>query len=145
MPFICLFFAFSQTTIAQNNTNEQFGTIVAQVIAFREAKGNIQLVLFNKASDFPELEKKYKLERVSVTSKSVVEVRFENVPYGTYAIAGLHDENKSGNMDYTWLGLPEEGYCFSNDCKPFLSAPSFSQAKFTLNQKEKVLKITMQY
>jgi uncharacterized protein (DUF2141 family) len=85
------------------------------------------------------------MKKAAVANSSVVELRFDKIPYGSYAIAGLHDENKSGEMDYTWLGMPKEGYCFSNDCKPFLSAPTFSQAKFTLNQKEKVVYITMQY
>jgi uncharacterized protein (DUF2141 family) len=123
----------------------QTGSIVAKVIAFRNGNGDIQLTLYNKEKEFPEVNMGMVTKDTRVVNKSVVEVRFDNVPYGTYAIAGLHDENNSGNMDYTWLGLPDEGYCFSNDAKPFLSPPSFSSAMFKLNQKEKVVYITMQY
>ena len=80
-----------------------------------------------------------------VKNSSVMEVKFENVPFGTYAIAGLHDENRSGDMDFSWMGMPKEGYCFSNDAKPFLSAPTFSEAKFKLDKPQKVLQIAMQY
>jgi uncharacterized protein (DUF2141 family) len=125
--------------------NLQKGTIIAKVIAFRNAEGNIQLSLFDKENRFPELDMRMITHVLPVINSSVMEVRFENVPFGTYAIAGLHDENKSGNMDFSWLGLPKEGYCFSNDARPRFSPPSFSSAKFVLDKPEKVLYIAMQY
>lgn len=121
------------------------GTIIVRVVAFRSATGNIHLSLYNKEERFPDKDMRIRLLKVPVTNSSVVEMKFENVPYGTYAIAGLHDENRSGDMDYTWMGMPKEGYCFSNDAKPFLSAPSFSEAKFKLDKPQKVVQIAMQY
>ena len=121
------------------------GTIIVRVTAFRSAAGNIHLSLYNKEERFPDEDMRIRLLKVPVTNSSVVEMKFENVPYGTYAIAGLHDENRSGSMDYTWMGMPKEGYCFSNDAKPFLSAPSFSEAKFKLDKPQKVVQIAMQY
>jgi uncharacterized protein (DUF2141 family) len=121
------------------------GTIIVRVVAFRAATGNIHLSLYNKEERFPDKDMRIRLLKVPVTNSSVVEMKFENVPYGTYAIAGLHDENRSGDMDYTWMGMPKEGYCFSNDAKPFLSAPSFSEAKFKLDKPQKIVQIAMQY
>jgi uncharacterized protein (DUF2141 family) len=121
------------------------GTIIVRVIAFRSASGDIQLSLYNKAERFPDMDMRMVTKKTSVINKSVVEVKFENVPFGTYAIAGLHDENRSGDMDYSWVGLPKEGYCFSNDAKPFLSPPSFSEAQFKLDKPQKVIQIAMQY
>lgn len=126
-------------------SNGQSGTIIAKVIAFRKASGSLSLSLYDKEKKFPDHEMRMITKLEPVANSSVVEIRFEKVPYGIYAIAGHHDENNSGDMDYSWLGLPQEGYCFSNDAKPFLSAPSFKEAKFNLNQKEKVVYITMQY
>ena len=140
--FVCLLMPLG---LVGQTSNGQYGTIVAKVVAFRKASGNIQLSLYDKDKKFPDLDMRIQTKIETVTNGSVVEVRFEKVPFGTYAIAGLHDENKSGEMDYSWMGLPQEGYCFSNDAKPFLSPPSFSQAKFKLDQKEKVVYITMQY
>ena len=37
-----------------------------------------------------------------------------NLPYGTYAISVLDDENNNAEMDRT-LGMPREGYGFSNN------------------------------
>jgi uncharacterized protein (DUF2141 family) len=41
-----------------------------------------------------------------------------------------NDENMNGKLDTNWLGIPEEGYGFSNDVKALLDAPSFSAASF---------------
>ena len=55
---------------------------------------------------------------------------FANVPYGTYAIAAFHDEDGDGEFDKR-LGVPVEGYCFSNRATPKrLRPPSFDDAKF---------------
>jgi uncharacterized protein (DUF2141 family) len=40
---------------------------------------------------------------------------FEGIPSGTYALVVLHDENMNGKLDTNWLGVPKEGYGFSND------------------------------
>lgn len=49
---------------------------------------------------------------------------------GRYAIALLADENDDGEMGLDLLGLPTEGYGFSNDVRPTLSAPGFDSASF---------------
>ncbi|MEM7040197.1 MAG: DUF2141 domain-containing protein, partial [Bacteroidota bacterium] len=133
-------FTFSQTPDLQR------GTIVVKVIAFRKASGDLHLSLYNKPTGFPrDLSKRIGFKKPRITNKSVMEVRFEDLPFGTYAIAGLHDENSSGEMDYNFIGIPKEGYCFSNDARPVLSAPSYDSAKFKLDRKEKVVYIAMQY
>ena len=124
----------------------QTGTIIAKILAFRNSNGNIQLTLYNQDEGFPEdLETSLETKAIKLTNRDVAEVHFPNLPYGTYAIAGLHDENYNEDMDYNWIGMPKEGYCFSNDAKPILSPPSFTKAKFELNQKQKIVYITMQY
>ena len=55
---------------------------------------------------------------------------FEEISPGTYALSIIHDENMNGRLDTNWLGIPNEGYAFSNDVKVFLAAPSFSVASF---------------
>lgn len=134
------------TSIGFNFVQGQTGTIIAKVLAFRNTNGNIEITLYNQEKGFPrDLDTSVETKRIKVVNRDVMEIRFTNMPYGTYAIAGLHDENYSEDMDYNWIGMPKEGYCFSNDAKPVLSPPSYDSAKFTLNQKQKIVYITMQY
>jgi len=55
---------------------------------------------------------------------------FEDIPPRTYALTVIHDENMNGKLDTNWLGIPTEGYGFSNDAKALLGAASFSAASF---------------
>ena len=55
---------------------------------------------------------------------------FEDILPGTYSLTVIHDENMNGKLDTNLLGIPTEGYGFSNDVKALLGAPSFSAASF---------------
>jgi uncharacterized protein (DUF2141 family) len=55
-------------------------------------------------------------------------ITFDGLPGGRYAVVVFHDENDNGLLDANALGVPTEGYGFSNDARGFLSAPSFDAA-----------------
>ncbi len=57
----------------------------------------------------------------------------------------LHDENMNGRIDYNWLGIPREGYGFSNDARGTLGAPSFEQAAFVYDGKTLDLTVSLRY
>ena len=46
------------------------------------------------------------------------------------AFAGMHDENGNRRMDRDLIGLPQEGYMFSNDVRGDFGPPSFGAAAF---------------
>ncbi len=46
------------------------------------------------------------------------------------AFAGMHDEDADGEFDRDILGLPQEGYAFSNDVREAFGPPSFEAAAF---------------
>ena len=50
---------------------------------------------------------------------------------GRYALVMFQDANSNGNLDLGPFG-PREGYGFSNNVRPFLSAPSLASALFTV-------------
>lgn len=53
---------------------------------------------------------------------------FTQLPPGRYAAIVVHDENDDGRLNTNGMGVPAEGYGFSNDARGFLSAPSFDAA-----------------
>lgn len=55
---------------------------------------------------------------------------FAGVPPGDYAVTVFHDENDNGKFDMNWMGMPLEGYGFSNNVKPRFKAPSFDECEF---------------
>lgn len=52
---------------------------------------------------------------------------------GRYAFAFFHDADGDNVMDTDSIGIPQEGYGFSNDVRPGLSAPSFESAAFEVS------------
>lgn len=57
-----------------------------------------------------------------------IKVTLHDLPAGDYAIKLFHDENDNGELDSNLLGLPQEGYGFSNNAGAFGPA-SFADAK----------------
>ncbi|MFZ5790244.1 MAG: DUF2141 domain-containing protein [Pseudomonadota bacterium] len=73
-----------------------------------------------------------------------VELVFRDIPPGRYAIQLFEDENDNKKMDFTLLGLPKERFGFSNNARPFLSAPSFERAAFWVGDDDVTLTIELQ-
>jgi len=61
-----------------------------------------------------------------------IKVTLHNMPSGNYAVKLFHDANDNGEMDTNLIGLPQEGYGFSNNGGSFGPA-SFSDAKVEVN------------
>jgi len=63
----------------------------------------------------------------------------KNVPEGTYAIALFHDSNSNGKFDKGALGVPSEGYGFSNNASALLGPPRFTDAAFEVKGEKTVI------
>lgn len=52
----------------------------------------------------------------------------EGVPSGDYAISIIHDANRNGKLDSNFMGMPKEGFGFSNNVMGTFGPPSFEKA-----------------
>ena len=57
---------------------------------------------------------------------------FADLAPGDYAAAAFHDEDADGELDTNALGLPTEGYGFSNDARGMMGPPGFDAAAITV-------------
>jgi uncharacterized protein (DUF2141 family) len=120
--------------------------IHVEILNIRNSTGTVACALFESAVGFPMEFLRY------ATNIMVIKIRdaqarcdFLDIPPGTYALGVVHDENMNGKLDTKWLGIPKEGYGFSNDAKAYLSAPSFSKASFRYDGQDMKLTIKLQY
>lgn len=60
---------------------------------------------------------------------TVTTVTFDGVPAGRYALMVIHDENGNGTLDTNLVGMPVEGYGFSNNPR-VMRKPTFEEAAF---------------
>ncbi len=115
-----LFFAVK----AQNNISVTINNI-------EEAKGVVEISLYNQAATFPHSKGRFKTANATVNGNSVT-YQFTNIPDGDYAIALFHDVNNNGQMDKNIFGIPKEPYGFSNNIVHKMSAPNFKECMFSL-------------
>jgi len=80
---------------------------------------------------FDANEKVIKKITKPITSKKCT-IQIENLENAHYAIRFLHDENSNGDLDKNWIGMPKEGYGFSNDAFGFFGPKDFSEWLFEL-------------
>lgn len=109
-------------------------------------KGHVLISLFKDGNGYPdEAAKAIRTAKVSITNKSTV-ISFSGIPSGNYAIAILHDENDDEKMNTNFLGIPKEGYGFSNNAIGTFGPPSFSKASFQYAANQgKVIHIRAKY
>jgi len=136
--------AYAETTPAAFPT-AQSGCITVNIRELKKPEGMLGVLLYSSKQGFPDKPDRALARRVKKISGTEHEVRFENIPYGTYAISVLHDENGNGKMDKTFIGIPREGFGVSNNPKIKTGPPSFSEALFSLDQKQTEVTVTMKY
>lgn len=134
-------FLFALNVFAQ----EGLGTLEFQIEGFRNNQGFARLLLFNKAEGFPDqLEKAYKQLSLTIKDQKAY-FRLEGIPYGTYAMSVMHDENNNQKLDTNFFRFPLEGYACSTNSKIKWRKPKFQDALFKIESKQRVELIQMTY
>ncbi len=102
----------------------------------RSDKGYIFYLLFDGAEGFPDNEKKSvrqgRVEAKVAKSEGIV---FQGPEKGQYALSIFHDENSNSKLDTNFLGIPKEGFGFSQNPKVLFGPPSFKKSRFKLDKK----------
>jgi len=132
--------AFAQSPAPQQNI------LRVHLDGFRSNNGKAHCTLYNDAAAFPSNDDKALKEGDSPSiADASTEIDFSGIPRGKYAVVCFHDENGNGKFDENMLGMPKEGYCFSNNVKPRFSAPKFDQCAFDYGGGDQSISITMLY
>lgn len=121
-------------SLAQNNVEVVVKNIKGKT-------GNIRLALFNTEDQF--LKTPYKGEILKIEGETMT-VLFKDLPAGTYGASAVHDENTNGKLDTGMMGIPKEGFGFSNDASAMFGPPSFKEAAFKIPE-VKTVSVTLKY
>ena len=122
----------------------QGGQVTVQMHSMRNNDGQVLCALFKGAKGFPEGESAIQGGRTTVKDGRA-RCSFKGVEPGTYAVGVIHDEDGDSEMD-TLLGIPTEGFGFSNNAKPgMFGPPAFKEAAFQVGAGTKSLVIKMLY
>lgn len=70
---------------------------------------------------------------------------YSGLQYGSYAIALFHDENKNNKMDSNLIGMPTEGYGFSNNPPRSMGPAKYEDTIFAVDKPDVSMEIKMIY
>ncbi len=106
--------------------------LTIQVSGAHSDSGHIGCALFRSAVGFPFGDAHaMRLQDVAIAHGRAT-CTFTGLPAGAYAIAVMHDENNNAKLDTNFLGIPTEGFGFSNNAKAHTFSPaSFDEARLS--------------
>ena len=118
------------------------GDLTVTVDHIRNDQGTILAALYDSDASFmkqPQARATFSLK----ATLGHVRYVFHDLPPGKYALTVFHDENANGQLDKNFLGIPKEGYGFSNTtaAKP----PKFDQAAFNYDGTTQSVTVTLHY
>lgn len=124
--FVLLFGIVGSVYMPAANAHE----LQLQIDNIKVLKGTVRVIIYNDKAAYDANEAPISKHQEAVSSESMI-INFGDLPSGNYAIKLYHDENDNGKLDFGFMGIPAEGYGYSNNGGKF-GPSSFDDAKFEL-------------
>jgi len=138
---IFLIYSLSELNFSQSISDSlSMGKLKIIITGFQNNIGDCRFAIDNSEEVY-EREDTVWIGKILPIENNQVIVMIDSLKYGEYAIKVFHDENKNGELDTDFLGIPDEDYGFSNDASGWFGPPSWENAKFIFNQPEMTIKI----
>ena len=112
-------------------------SITVDIVDLENDKGRVIVALLD------EHEEDY-MDTSSVISNNKCTLIFNDVKHGKYAVRFFHDENEDKELDTNFLGIPKEGFGFSNDAMGKFGPKDFSEWLFDVSGDTRI-QITARY
>ncbi len=103
--------------------------LTVNISEIERGKGHVLVALYADNESYTSGETELS-SRVKAENEQEL-VTFKDLADGEYAIKMYQDENDNMELDVNILGIPKEGYGFSNNVGMF-GQPEYSAAKFTV-------------
>jgi uncharacterized protein (DUF2141 family) len=107
----------------------------------KNSKGVLVIGLFGSEKTFTKQPLKAEMPKAET---GTLKVLFKNIQPGEYAVSIFHDANENGVLDMNFMGIPKEGFGFSNDAMGVFGPPTFTKAKFSWPE-SRMVSVTMKY
>jgi uncharacterized protein (DUF2141 family) len=125
-----VFFIFFVFTIISNCAIAQL-KLEIEINGLRSDAGVVMLQLLDKNKEVIKQDK-------GTISDGRSFITFTDLKPGMYAVQYYHDENLSEKMETNILGIPEEGYGFSNNAYGLFGPKPYRERLFELKENKKI-------
>jgi len=128
-----------------NSFDAQAQHVKLKVTEVKSTKGKIIIILFK---DHETFEKERAFRKIAFSKDGLkngaIELHFTIEP-GIYGITLLDDEDSNGVMNKNFIGIPKEGFGFSNYYLTKMRLPHFDEFKTKINAGENTVLIRLKY
>lgn len=105
--------------------------VTVQLTGLRNANGLVRVCLTNDRGRYLQCDKVPGAVGRSIPAGQAARIHLGTVPAGTYALLVIHDENRDGKLNMM-LGIPREGFGFSNNPAMRPRAPRWDEIRFAV-------------
>jgi len=120
--------------------------LIVRIENVRTTDGVLLMGFYIPSDNFPDEPHRDIVFSKANLQDEIVTDTIKNIVPGTYAITLLDDTNSNEKMDYTFLGMPKEGFGFSNDARPKLfRSPDFKSCSFRVDPGTNRTSFSVQY
>jgi uncharacterized protein (DUF2141 family) len=119
------------------NPTDSLSYIVINLNGMKNANGNINVALYNSEQTFNDPNQVFKSLFIPTTGGDMI-LQVDSLPAGQYAFGIFHDENDNATIDANFVGIPQEGFAFSNNALGSFGPPTWAQAQFDLPAKSTI-------
>ena len=134
---VLLLVAFISLSVGPPPTQKKEYNLTVKVTGIVGIKGIIEFGLFDDPDKYATVGGTCRQIRKKTTANEV-SCTFYNLSEKKYGVCIYHDENSNNKCDKNFFGIPTEGYGFSNNKKPVLSAPSFEECSINLTSDKSI-------
>ena len=119
--------------------------LMVRITGIESQKGNLTITVYPDDAD-RFLAKGGKLSRQRVPVAMPLTATCFTLPSaGSYAVAVYHDANDDHDFNRTFVGMPDEGYGFSNNPVTKLGLPGFKEVRFAAKAGDNPVYIKLTY
>lgn len=118
--------------------------VTVQLTGLRNAKGMVHVCLTSNQARFLDCQKVGGSIGKSLPAGQASRIGLGKAAPGTYALLVIHDENGNGKLDMM-LGMPREGFGFSNNPSMKPRAPRWDEVRFELKPGPSAQAIRVRY
>lgn len=113
--------------------------LTVKVNDVRTPKGQLLMAVFDSAAAWDGKAEAVARRAIEATAGEV-DFHFPGLAPGRYAVSVMHDENGNGKLDSNFIGMPTEGYGFSNDPRVMRKA-TFDEAAFAVGADDATIEL----
>ncbi len=143
--FISIFSGYVSHHVSGDKPAIESATLILNIDNVRSPDGDVLVFLYNYENQYPDNPyQHYKASKKDLDNRKMT-FSITDLEYGRYGIVLMDDENGNEDLD-RFLGIPKEGYSFSNGASPrMFRIPGFEAILVDLDEKEKEIGFKMRY